>query len=101
MYSSFTGTTNNSIHEGLTPASIIPAITVASSGTNIEVPKARGVYERVDLEAVEREKGNAEFKVGNFASAVKYYTKCLGLKVNRLNLCILNSLHLTDQCIGK
>lgn len=29
---------------------------------------------------MERERGNAEFKVGNFHAAVKCYTKCLGLK---------------------
>jgi tetratricopeptide (TPR) repeat protein len=41
---------------------------------------ARGSYEARDVEEVERERGNAEFKGGNFSAAVKCYTKCLGLK---------------------
>jgi len=44
------------------------------------VPAARGTYEARDLEESERERGNAEFKGGNFTAAVKSYTKCLGLK---------------------
>ncbi len=44
------------------------------------VPTARGNYQDKDLEEFERERGNAEFKVGNFTAAVKSYTKCLGLK---------------------
>eukprot|EP00981_Chlorochromonas_danica_P002225 scaffold437_cov168-Ochromonas_danica.AAC.42 len=33
-----------------------------------------------DVEEVERERGNAEFKAGRFEAAVRCYTKCLGLK---------------------
>lgn len=46
------------------------------------VPKALGTYQEKEAEEVERERGNTEFKNGNFAAAVKSYTKCLGLKVN-------------------
>jgi hypothetical protein len=44
------------------------------------VAKARGTFTGGDGEAVERERGNAEYKKGNFAAAVKSYTRCLGLK---------------------
>lgn len=44
------------------------------------VPTALGNYQVRDVEEVERERGNAEFKGGNFTAAVKCYTKCLGLK---------------------
>jgi tetratricopeptide (TPR) repeat protein len=44
------------------------------------VPQARGSYQARDLEESERERGNAEFKAGNFTAATKCYTKCLGMK---------------------
>ena len=44
------------------------------------MPKARGQYTARDLEEAERERGNGEFKAGNFTAAVKCYTKCLGMK---------------------
>lgn len=61
----------------LTPASL--AITPLSDA-QVKVPKALGEASTVDIEAFERERGNAEFKAGNFANAIKCYTKCLGLK---------------------
>jgi hypothetical protein len=57
------------------------------------VPRARGVASNQDIEVFERERGNEEFKKGNFTEAVKCYTKCLGLKVCILSLrecCVLN-----------
>lgn len=70
----------------LTPASIVDNVVnnipSSSSVKGVTVPSARGRYEQRDLEEVEREAGNAEFKAGNFAAAVKCYTKCLGLKSN-------------------
>lgn len=47
------------------------------------VPRARGVASNQDIEVFERERGNDEFKKGNFIEAVKCYTKCLGLKVGK------------------
>lgn len=70
--------------EFATPASIVDQIISNSSQSqapNQSVPKAAGVYISRDAEEIEREKGNAEFKSGNFSAAVKSYTKCLGLKV--------------------
>lgn len=63
-----------------TPASIINInqVAIPVAGT---IPKARGKFENRDAEEVERERGNQEFKAGNFTAAVKCYTKCLGLKV--------------------
>jgi tetratricopeptide (TPR) repeat protein len=46
----------------------------------VVVPQARGSYQARDLEETERERGNAEFKAGNFTAATKCYTKCLGMK---------------------
>ena len=46
----------------------------------VQVPRALGNYQTRDLEECERERGNSEFKAGNFTAAVKCYTKCLGLK---------------------
>jgi hypothetical protein len=69
----------------LTPASIIDN---ALQNVNdsfpipVSVPKAKGHYTEKDLEEFERDRGNNEFKIGNFSNAVKAYTKCLGLKVN-------------------
>ena len=65
----------------LTPTSMIPAAAVASAAaSSVSVPAARGVFVNADAEAAERELGNKEFANGNFAAAVKSYTKCLGLK---------------------
>ena len=42
-----------------------------------------------DIEAFERDRGNEEFKKGNFTAAVKCYTKCLGVKVHVcLSICL-------------
>lgn len=46
------------------------------------VAKALGVHVDVDPEEAERERGNLDFKNGNFTAAVKAYTKCLGMKVS-------------------
>lgn len=51
------------------------------SSNPVVVPRARGTADKRDAELVERERGNEEFKNGNFATAVKCYTKCLGMKV--------------------
>jgi hypothetical protein len=64
----------------LTPASIVNSDQVHLPEASA-IPKARGKFEYRDLEEVERERGNQEFKAGNFTSAAKCYTKCLGLKV--------------------
>jgi hypothetical protein len=63
----------------LTPATIVDR---AKSAPVIAAPvaRARGQLGQVDPEAAERERGNSEFKKGNFAAAVKSYTRCLGLK---------------------
>lgn len=68
----------------ITPASIVNIPSQGETVANIVVPQARGRFEQRDLEEAERERGNAEFKLGNFTAAVKSYTKCLGLKVNWL-----------------
>lgn len=66
----------------LTPSTVIDQQCGSTGQYTIEpVPKARGQYIEKDTEEVERNKGNAEFKAGNFPAAVKSYTKCLGLKV--------------------
>lgn len=63
-----------------TPASIIQT-GLPAAAPSLPVPRARGVASTVDAEAAERERGNDEFKSGNFNNAVKQYTKCLGMKV--------------------
>jgi hypothetical protein len=88
----------------LTPASLVDK--VSNKGKSSEpynsipaVPKALGQYQDIDSEEVERERGNLEFKNGNFSAAIKSYTKCLGLKViyvdplDKLH-CMLISSHL-------
>lgn len=77
---SFTPATSSSTSSTplLTPATL-PSLP-SSSPTPTAVPKALGRYEAVDVEEAERERGNAEFKAGNFAAAIKSYTKCLGMK---------------------
>lgn len=65
----------------LTPASIVqPYISAKIEKPTTDVPKARGQNTGLDAEAVERDRGNEEFRKGNFALAIKAYTKCLGLK---------------------
>jgi len=65
-----------------TPSSIVASTAPlrSTAAESVAVPSARGTYEAKDLEESERERGNAEFKGGNFTAAVKCYTKCLGLK---------------------
>lgn len=63
----------------LTPAMIVPSNIPSNS---IPVAKARTEPSNIDPETFERERGNEEFKNGNFAAAVKCYTKCLGLRVS-------------------
>lgn len=65
-----------------TPSTIVgtDALPSAPTAAAAAVPRARGSYQHRDAEEAEREHGNAEFKNGNFAAAVKAYTKCLGLK---------------------
>lgn len=68
----------------LTPASIVPHTSInksRNSSTESEmVPRARGVESSADPEATERERGNDEYKAGNYTAAIKCYTKCLGMK---------------------
>ena len=65
----------------LTPANIIsPESIKISSISDEQIPKARGVESSADPEATERERGNQEFKAGNYTAAIKCYTKCLGMK---------------------
>eukprot|EP01039_Chlorochromonas_danica_P008230 gene8230-9077_t len=65
----------------LTPASIVDRVVgSSSSSSSAVVPRPLGTYQPRDVEEVERERGNAEFKAGRFEAAVRCYTKCLGLK---------------------
>lgn len=64
----------------LTPASIVKSKSVVVK--TIPVPSARGIATNRNAEEAERERGNDEFKAGNFQAAVKAYTICLGLKVS-------------------
>ena len=78
-------TSNNSVDDNktifnLTPANIISPDIIKISSTNEQIPKARGVESSADPEATERERGNQEFKTGNYTAAIKCYTKCLGMK---------------------
>ncbi len=67
--------------DSITPSDIVNNTLQTSADTIIHVPKARGQYIAKDPEEEERNRGNQEFKNGNFPAAVKFYTKCLGLKV--------------------
>jgi hypothetical protein len=62
-----------------TPATIVQGFIPETTTSN--VPRALGQFAYIDSEETERERGNTEFKAGNFTAAVKCYTKCLGLKV--------------------
>ena len=67
----------------LTPATLlqhtIPTVfDKATKSVQKNVPKARGEASGIDAEAAEREVGNIEFNAGNFASAIKSYTRCIG-----------------------
>lgn len=80
MNSDSDGITTNKLK--LTPASIIPNTTISKPRNVLEekVPKARGVESSADPEATERERGNDDYKAGNYSAAIKCYTKCLGMK---------------------
>lgn len=67
--------------DSITPSDIVNHAILTKTDTHVQVPKARGQYIVKDPEEEERNRGNQEFKNGNFPSAVKFYTKCLGLKV--------------------
>jgi len=62
----------------LTPASLVAEHVCDNIPT--PVPRALGEREGEDVESRERERGNEAFRKGEFATAVKIYTKCLGLK---------------------
>ena len=64
----------------LTPASMADRAVKNIKNVTAPVPKARGLFNNVDAETAERERGNGEFKKGNFSAAAKSYTRCLGLK---------------------
>jgi tetratricopeptide (TPR) repeat protein len=68
------------VSTNLTPATLAALPGAHVSPSKHQVPKALGKASNVDIETYERERGNAEFKTGNFANAIKCYTKCLGLK---------------------
>lgn len=71
----------------LTPSSVIQRISphiLTTKTSYAPVPRAKGVANSKDAETMERERGNEEFVKGNFAAAVKCYTKCLGLKVGNV-----------------
>lgn len=70
----------------LTPATLVEGLGSPLSAS-VVVPAARGIANLRDAEAAERERGNKEFHDGNFAAAIKSYTKCLGLKVNKIDNC--------------
>lgn len=63
----------------LTPASLVSqhAIPVVAASA---VPKATSEANVGGMEAKVREQGNKEYQKGNFAEAIKLYTKCIGLK---------------------
>jgi len=65
--------------KSLTPASIVQNY-VPKVSSSSQIPKPRGQSVNCDAELLERERGNKEFSAGNFAAAVKIYTKCLGMK---------------------
>jgi len=69
--------TNSTINA--TPATVVDR-TAPNNTITAPVARARGKYVGGDVEAAERERGNSEFKNGNFGMAVKSYTRCLGLK---------------------
>jgi hypothetical protein len=71
---------------GLTPASLVTSL-LSPMPSLSAVPAARGVANLKDAETSERERGNTEFEVGNFAAAIKCYSKCLGLKVPNTKRC--------------
>jgi hypothetical protein len=63
----------------LTPAHLLPPV---AEVPKVTIPRPRGVALQQDIEQYERERGNSEFNLGNFTTAIKCYTKCLGLKVS-------------------
>jgi tetratricopeptide (TPR) repeat protein len=66
----------------LSPASIagpyIPPV------VKVAVPLAMHSVSTVDAEVAQRERGNEEYRAGNFAAAAKSYTRCLGMKQGNL-----------------
>lgn len=79
---SFLRCVGSTIKQGeLTPFSIANTTSTAEPALKPVVPKALGVHTDVDPEEAERDRGNLDFKNGNFTAAVKSYTKCLGMKV--------------------
>lgn len=104
----FAPTTQDSNSNILTPASLVDStlskarIDEKQGSSSAHVPKAIGTYEEKDAEEIERERGNNEFKGGNFSAAVKSYTKCLGLKVINNPLLSHHPLHDNNfMCLEK
>ena len=69
----------------LTPATLAtnaaaPSLAAVEPALKAKIPAARGVASTKDAETAERERGNMEYEMGNFAAAAKAYTKCLGIK---------------------
>ena len=82
----------------LTPASLadkhgILSVSVAS------VPKASTEISSANMELKVREFGNEQYQKGNFAEAVKLYTKCLGLKVCILYYFIIHYVYIPDSSL--
>lgn len=61
----------------LTPATIAGSF-VPSAAVPV-VPRAARQISSLDAEAAQRERGNEEFRAGDFSAAVKSYTRCLGM----------------------
>lgn len=63
----------------LSPATIVGPL--SNPTIEVIVPKAsKQIISSIDAETVQRERGNEDFKNGNYAGAIKAYTICLGMK---------------------
>lgn len=66
----------------LSPATIAGEFLPSSAAINVARPSKE--ISALDGEAAQRERGNEEYKNGNFAAAIKAYTICLGMKSNNV-----------------
>lgn len=67
-----------------TPAILAKSIEKEGTNAEISVPRARGSAPLTDCEARERELGNEAFRAGDYPTAVRAYTRCLGLKAQNV-----------------
>jgi len=81
----------------LTPGSIVDSFISKDTDVSIEIPRAIGVASKVDAELLKREKGNKEFSEGNFSSAIRTYTECLGMKVSYFYHIIITRMNFHSQ----